>query len=79
LCLFVASTILADRPLPDKEISMSWVSLAAIGAGWMLAGFVAAIVFGKLVRKGSAEQCDGADAEYARTTVTIVHPHDRTV
>jgi len=57
---------------------MSWVSVAVIGAGWMLAGFVAAIVFGKLIKKGSADQCDGYGDEYATTTVTIVHPHDRT-
>lgn len=56
---------------------MSWVSVAVIGAGWMLAGFVAAILFGKLIKKGSAEQCDGAGEEYS-PTVTIVHPHDRT-
>ncbi len=56
---------------------MSWVSVAVIGVSWMLAGFVAAMVFGKLIKKGSADQCDGTEDEYTRT-VTIVHPHDRT-
>ncbi len=56
---------------------MSWVSVAVVGVSWMLAGFVAAMLFGKLIRKGNPDQCDGAGEDYS-PTVTIVHPHDRT-
>jgi hypothetical protein len=56
---------------------MSWVSVAVIGVSWMLAGFVAAMLFGKLIRKGNPDRCDGAGEDYS-PTVTIVHPHDRT-
>jgi hypothetical protein len=53
---------------------MSWVSVAVIGVSWMLAGFVVAMLFGKLIRKGNPDRCD----EDYSPTVTIVHPHDRT-